>query len=312
MVPEKATARPDVRRATRRAYRRGPAADLLAVAGEERTASSPPPPRCRSSRRRWSRTPTCRWPGRGSRCPPRCSRWRDRAQRQRRPQRGAEDAEEDQQDDREARRLRRLEVLLGQVLHAGPQRLLADEVGCDLAARAVASASRKSTARSASCPGCPRREWTTAMEAPRDCRAVVAAASASRARGRQRWGRRGRSAAPRPCRAPAPGRAPQRGLPLGALEVAEVAGHGLDPSRARRSRRWSGARSGWAAKGKAASRSVDPDPEHEEAPTFELPASWSMAACEASGLSLASHPAGRGSPAGLTCAEDCAGGVCDA
>ena len=53
------------------------------------------------------------------------------AERQRQGRGGerAEDGEQDQQHDREAGGLRRLEVLLGEVLHAGPQRLLADEVG---------------------------------------------------------------------------------------------------------------------------------------------------------------------------------------
>jgi hypothetical protein len=53
------------------------------------------------------------------------------AERQRQRRRGerAEHGEEDQQHDREAGHLGGLEVLLDQVLHAGPEGLLTDQVG---------------------------------------------------------------------------------------------------------------------------------------------------------------------------------------
>ena len=50
------------------------------------------------------------------------------AERQQRRGQRAEDGEQDDEDDREAGELGLLEVLLGDVLHARPQRLLADEV----------------------------------------------------------------------------------------------------------------------------------------------------------------------------------------
>ena len=49
----------------------------------------------------------------------------------------AEHREQDHQDDREAGALGGLEVLLGEVLHAGPERLLADEVELNLPRRPV-------------------------------------------------------------------------------------------------------------------------------------------------------------------------------
>ena len=70
-------------------------------------------------------------------------------ERQRRRGERAEDGEQDQQHDREAGRLGLGEVLLGEVLHPGPQRALADEVGRDAVLRrrrSTSSASRRSTA----------------------------------------------------------------------------------------------------------------------------------------------------------------------
>ncbi len=73
-------------------------------------------------------------------------------QRQQRGGERAEDRQQDQQHDREARRLGLGEVLLGQVLHRGPQRALADQVRRD-AARARR---RRSPAPRA---GRRRRRW---------------------------------------------------------------------------------------------------------------------------------------------------------
>ena len=106
------------------------------------------------------------------------------AERERQGGRGerAEDGEQDDEHDREAGLLGRCEVPLAEVLHAGPQRLLADEVERDAVPRAVLDV--EMTAQSRHCVG---RLVLAAGQPHRDeGHPAVADAAKRRQRGRPR------------------------------------------------------------------------------------------------------------------------------
>ena len=185
-----------VRRASSRlGARRGPPRG----SARARTASSPPRRRSRSSTRRWSRTPTCRSAcERKKMAAPVITTLRE-AERQRQRGRGerAEHGEQDQEHDREAGRSAASRSSLDEVLHAGPQRLLADEVWLAPRPRRPARAEVARAGRRR-CPrlvlACRRPSSGTTIGASPAGRALRAP---RRPRRQRAWGSRRRSRAAR-------------------------------------------------------------------------------------------------------------------